>query len=168
MLYSKRLWRWCITFRITGFFGLFPSPGILDTQKNIQFRKLNLFPFSDEWERHLLCWVNELTPVTSQSVRPSIKKHQPRKAMSRPRFKPSTSQSITATPACSMQSMQILSHRKFGWGSMLQDLVTLFWPLWFSAVPKDYKIFTSRDRELPNLRWAWNSSLQVQQRTTKG
>jgi hypothetical protein len=32
---SKGFWHWCITLRITGFFGLCPSSGILNTRKHI-------------------------------------------------------------------------------------------------------------------------------------
>jgi hypothetical protein len=39
-------------------FELCPLSGVLKTKKkNTTFRKVDLFPFSDEGEKHLLCWV---------------------------------------------------------------------------------------------------------------
>jgi hypothetical protein len=45
---SKGFWRWCMALGITGVSGLCPSSRILKKLGNTMFRKLDLFPSSDE------------------------------------------------------------------------------------------------------------------------
>jgi hypothetical protein len=51
---SEGFLRWCITLRITEFYG-FTQRLVFQKIENTTFRKLNLFPSSNEGETHVFC-----------------------------------------------------------------------------------------------------------------
>jgi hypothetical protein len=70
LLDSIGFWRRCITHRINGFLDFIHHLDSKELEdKNMTFRKLDLFPSSGEG-RHLLCWVpyKELTSITDTDV----------------------------------------------------------------------------------------------------